>query len=122
MAAAREAETREASFNCLFCTGACVAGAIDDVLAELNSVKGDTDGNGQVEFTDFLVLSANFGQAGNYTQGDFDCDGQIEFADFLLLSANFGKSDVLVAQLAGGNPSDRSLVRPMFSTRQSLSV
>ena len=54
---------------------------------------GDFDGNGTVEFADFLLLSANFGrEVPNHTFGDFDCDGEVTFADFLGLSANFGKS------------------------------
>ena len=57
---------------------------------ETNSM-GDLDGNGIVEFADFLVLSANFGNPVlNHGQGDVDCDGTVEFADFLTLSANFG--------------------------------
>lgn len=52
---------------------------------------GDFDGNGRVEFADFLVLSANFSQdVGSHTEGDIDCNGKVEFADFLVLSANFG--------------------------------
>lgn len=59
---------------------------------------GDLDGNGKVEFADFLVLSGNFGQAvDDHTQGDIDCNGTVEFADFLALSGNFGQ-DVGVAQ------------------------
>jgi hypothetical protein len=55
---------------------------------------GDLDGNGTVEFADFLVLSANFGQpgGGDHTLGDIDCNGTVEFADFLVLSANFGQA------------------------------
>ena len=54
---------------------------------------GDLDGNGMVEFADFLVLSANFGAAADsHEQGDIDCNGMVEFADFLALSANFGQS------------------------------
>lgn len=55
--------------------------------------QGDFDGNGVVEFSDFLLLSANFGaEVPNHTFGDFDCNGAVEFADFLGMSANFGKS------------------------------
>ena len=54
---------------------------------------GDLDGNGTVEFADFLALSANFGNAvDDHTGGDIDCNGTVEFADFLALSANFGNS------------------------------
>jgi hypothetical protein len=52
---------------------------------------GDLDGNGAVEFADFLILSANFGtDVADHTQGDIDCSGDVAFADFLVLSSNFG--------------------------------
>jgi len=52
---------------------------------------GDLDGNGTVEFADFLTLSQNFGSAvEDHTSGDVDCDGTVAFADFLVLSQNFG--------------------------------
>jgi hypothetical protein len=61
---------------------ACVAGS-----------QGDLDGNGTVEFADFLVLSANFGnEVGSHTEGDIDCSGDVAFADFLIMSANFGSA------------------------------
>lgn len=55
-------------------------------------ITGDLDGNGSVEFADFLALSANFGQTEGttYEAGDIDCDGEVAFADFLALSGNFG--------------------------------
>jgi hypothetical protein len=55
--------------------------------------QGDLDGNGSVEFADFLVLSANFGsEVGSHTEGDIDCSGDVAFADFLIMSANFGST------------------------------
>jgi len=52
---------------------------------------GDLDGNGTVEFADFLVLSQNFGsEVDGHAAGDIDCNGTVEFADFLVLSQNFG--------------------------------
>ena len=52
---------------------------------------GDLDGNGKVEFADFLVLSGNFGtEVSSHADGDIDCNGKVEFADFLVLSGNFG--------------------------------
>lgn len=54
---------------------------------------GDLDGNGRVEFADFLILSAGFGnQVASHAEGDIDCNGSVEFSDFLVLSANFGTS------------------------------
>lgn len=53
---------------------------------------GDADGDGQVSFADFLVLSTNFGEAGGWAQGDFDGSGTVDFADFLILSNRFGEA------------------------------
>lgn len=59
-------------------------------LCDPNS-QGDLDGNGMVEFADFLILSGNFGnEVSDHTEGDIDCNGSVEFADFLVLSGNFG--------------------------------
>jgi|GEM_PF-3444374 len=55
-------------------------------------LTGDIDGNGEVGFTDFLSLSANFGNPGKFEQGDLDCDGAVDFPDFLILSRNFGNT------------------------------
>lgn len=59
---------------------------------EVPSLPGDIDGDGMVAFSDFLILSTNFGMAGGPADGDVDGDGQIAFADFLTLSTNFGMS------------------------------
>ena len=66
---------------------------IDEWLANLaNTKRGDADLDGDVDFADFLKLSANFGsEDGHWSDGDFDCDGVIGFSDFLLLSSNFGE-------------------------------
>ena len=89
-----------ATFGDFFSTSGA-SGADDYMLTSLiagmgscdpNSL-GDLDGNGMVEFADFLVLSANFGTAVNsHELGDIDCSGMVDFADFLALSANFGTS------------------------------
>ena len=55
--------------------------------------QGDINGSGNVDFADFLILSANFGQmVDSQASGDIDCDGTVAFADFLILSANFGQA------------------------------
>ena len=52
---------------------------------------GDLDGDGLVQFSDFLILSANFGtEVSSHELGDINCDGSVDFPDFLTLSANFG--------------------------------
>ena len=53
--------------------------------------SGDTDLDGDVDFADFLSLSANFGnREANWTQGNFDGRDGTQFADFLALSEHFG--------------------------------
>ena len=75
----------------------CGTELLDDLLAELGSIRGDTDGSGEVAFADFLILSNHFGEAGKYTEGDLNCEGTVAFADFLILSDNFGERGVLAS-------------------------
>ena len=65
---------------------------LSEVLDAAGLIQGDANGDGEVAFNDFLLLSANFGTPGNYTEGDFNKDGMVAFTDFLVLSNNFGKS------------------------------
>ncbi len=73
----------------------CTPGdVLDDFLANLvpPSLRGDADGDGEVQFSDFVILSENFANPGVYTDGDFDKDGEVQFSDFVILSENFGQS------------------------------
>ena len=54
-------------------------------------------GSSHARFSDFLILSSNFGMSGQYTDGDFDKDGHIQFSDFLIQSQNFGQSSTVAA-------------------------
>lgn len=55
-------------------------------------LPGDADGNGSVNFLDFLLLNESFGKEGSTWQdGDFDGDGIVAFGDFLILAAHFGQ-------------------------------
>ena len=75
------------------------------VCEPLNSLLGDFDGDGNVGFTDFLILSANFGaDVDEYVAGDANCDGAVAFDDFLVLSENFGQ------RLAADNSEVATLV------------
>ena len=62
-------------------------------------LDGDLDGNGSVDFADFLALAGSFGSnvdpAGS--GADIDGDGTVGFGDFLLLAGNFGKSISAIA-------------------------
>ena len=74
---------------------ACEAGdtdLADAIIIAIGSIVGDADGNGTVDFPDFVRLSNNFQEPGQYTDGDFNWDGTVTFLDFVLLSNNFGSS------------------------------
>ena len=57
-------------------------------------LTGDFDGNGAVEFQDFLLFVAQFGKSssddGFDARMDLDGNGAVEFQDFLLFVAAFG--------------------------------
>ncbi len=69
--------------------------------ADVNSATGDQavspdfDGNGIVDFADFLAFAGLFGARqgdGRYdARYDLDSDGAIGFSDFLIFSGSFGK-------------------------------
>ena len=56
----------------------------------LDTTYGDTDLNGIVNHTDFERLAANFGRSRvSWADGDFDGDDDVDFRDFNLLSIHF---------------------------------
>lgn len=58
-----------------------------------NTLAGDLDLDGQVSFSDFIILSANYGRSdASPAQGDINEDGEVNFQDFIELQANFGRS------------------------------
>lgn len=108
--------------------GNVATGTVDYVLGGLMAVdppcnpntQGDLDGDGQVAFADFLVLSANFGtNVADHTFGDIDCNGSVQFADFLVLSNNFGQA---VGAEASSVPEPSSAVLALLGTLVLLSV
>ena len=54
------------------------------------AIPGDTDGDRDVDFIDFLTVAENFGMEGDWLDGDFSGDGLVLFNDFLDLANNFG--------------------------------
>lgn len=73
----------------------------DDQLDELDAIhwiekikgtkQGDVDLDGDIDFADFLTLSAHFGaRDATWSTGDLNADQSVGFDDFLLLSGNFG--------------------------------
>jgi len=74
-------------------------------LAELHRLPADANGDGQVQFADFVILANHFGQPGLFPEGDFDFDRQVQFSDFVILAVNFGRSSAVAgSRPAGGNP------------------
>ena len=62
-----------------------------DMGAFERGIDGDTNGDGNVDFADFLALAANFGTGQGWSEGNFDgSEDGTQFADLLALSANFG--------------------------------
>ncbi len=56
------------------------------------SLPGDADGNGKVDFNDYLTLRLNFGSTGmTWRDGDFNGDGVVTFKDYIILESHFGK-------------------------------
>jgi hypothetical protein len=64
-------------------------------------IGGDVNMNGTVDFSDFQILSSNFGGSAIWTGGDLDGSGSVNFSDFQILSSNFGGSGPPPAIAAG---------------------
>lgn len=54
------------------------------------SDPGDVNGDGHVGFTDFILLSREFGNPSGRHLGDLDYSGVVGFGDFIILSQNYG--------------------------------
>ena len=62
-----------------------------EFLDAIDSLPGDTDLDGDVDFTDFQSLAERFGRTGgSWSRADFDCSGDTDFHDFVVLADNFG--------------------------------
>jgi ELWxxDGT repeat protein len=61
--------------------------------AELDPLPGDVDGDGVVQFSDFVILANNFGRTdAGRGDGDLNADGHVDLADFVILANRFGQS------------------------------
>ena len=54
------------------------------------ALLGDANGDGEVQFDDFIAVAENFNMEADWSGGDFDGDGLVSFLDFLALAENFG--------------------------------
>ena len=71
----------------------CVEAGIDDVVfyrITCDSIPGDVNGDGVVNFADLNIVLSNFGQTGPGLPGDADGDGDVDFADLNIVLSNFG--------------------------------
>ena len=83
---------------------------LGDVVTN-DGLVADIDLDGSVGFTDFLVLSQNFGSSvESGTSGDLDFDGQVSFQDFLILSRDFGKSATMAIGFEEALLNDANLI------------
>ncbi len=64
-----------------------ISGVVQPLSVE---VKSDFDGNGIIEFADFLLFVSAFGSS--EAQYDIDRNGSVDFPDFLLFVSVFGKT------------------------------
>lgn len=62
------------------------------ILQTIGTVFGDANLDRQVGFDDFLLLAAEFGNAGGWASGDFNGSLHVTFDDFLLLANAFDAS------------------------------
>ena len=80
-----------------------------DRVTIVTTAPGDADGNGFVDFFDFLDLQNHFEQPGDWYDGDFDGNGFVDFLDFLLLQNNFDQDFTGGAGVLAGLASETQL-------------
>ncbi len=69
------------------------------VVQAAHPLPGDANLDGRVNFSDYLVLSQNFGMTeATWEQADFNGDGVVNFSDYLILSQNFGSGGAVSAE------------------------
>ena|GEM_PF-4717482 len=56
------------------------------------TLKGDTNVDGTVNFTDLLVLAQNYTLSGTWVKGDSDYNGTVNFNDLLPVAQNYNQS------------------------------
>ena len=88
-----------------------------EVESIIGSAFGDADLNMQVNFTDFVSMSNNFGStATGWAQGNFNLDDITNFEDFVLLANNYG------ADLSSGVSAQETVPEPASLLLLSLAV
>jgi hypothetical protein len=91
---------------------------VDVILTQLDTVRGDTDLDRDVDLTDWNHLSTNFGRAGIWEAGDFDHNGIVNLQDYNVLQANFGYDHNGFALLPEPMAAIAVLAAPMLLRRR----
>jgi len=89
------------------------ASRLEAILAD-DLLFGDTDGDGDVDLTDYVTVEANFGLTGaTWADGDFDGDGFVGVEDYFVIKTNLGYEYEPISSVApDGGSSEQSLAVP----------
>ncbi len=94
---------------------------VEALLGLAGRINGDADFDGQVQFSDFVVLSDNFSLSDKkWSEGDFDSSGEVQFSDFVILSTNFGQGEAAAAVPEPAGGLLLSLALPLLGVRRRL--
>jgi hypothetical protein len=63
-----------------------------DTLRIHRGFLGDANDDGIVNFSDFIILSQNFGQPGGWDKANFLGTATVDFSNFIVLSQHFGQT------------------------------
>ena len=66
---------------------------LSDYSGDSSGLVGDVNGDGVVDFNDYMILEANYGKTGATTaDGDLNGDGVVNFTDYQILEENYGNT------------------------------
>ncbi|MFT3788441.1 MAG: polysaccharide lyase family protein [Tepidisphaeraceae bacterium] len=84
-------------------------------------LAGDVNRDHTVNFTDLLVLAANYGSSGRtYSQGDLNYDGSVDFGDLLILAAKYGTT--LAGTIDGASAASQAVEKASTITSVAQDV
>jgi hypothetical protein len=72
------------------CTAPTVT-APETVLATINLLSGDLNGDNTINITDATAIGVAFGTSGPNLPADLNQDGVVDILDIILVSVNFGQ-------------------------------
>ena len=86
-----------------------------------DAIPGDFNTDGEVSFSDFLILSQHFGESDRtFAEGDATCDSEVRFEDFLVLARNFGREEAAAVPEPGGTLMIGLSILCLMQSRLSL--